>query len=205
MADMRETKRRMRETMERLRKEIPAPVREEASAAICRHLFGLCENLAGGRALLTIMSFMPFRGEVDVLPLTRNLWAEGYLVAMPKIDRGTNRMKVYLVKSMADMEPGACGIMEPKKNCALVQNVSIDLVVMPGLAFDRAGGRLGYGGGYYDRFFRDWMEEGLKIPTKVGVCYDRQLADKIPMEIHDCRVDCVVTEQGILEARPKSS
>lgn len=95
---------------------------------------------------------------------------------------------------MDDMEKGAYGILEPKTVRKADEN-NIDVILVPGLAFDRNGGRMGFGKGYYDRL----LESSKAV--KIGLCYDFQILEKIPTESHDVPMNFVITEKEILEIR----
>jgi len=95
---------------------------------------------------------------------------------------------------MDDMKKGAYGILEPKTVRKADEN-NIDVILVPGLAFDRNGGRMGFGKGYYDRL----LESSKAV--KIGLCYDFQILEKIPTESHDVPMNFVITEKEILEIR----
>jgi 5-formyltetrahydrofolate cyclo-ligase len=105
---------------------------------------------------------------------------------------GTRRLRHALVKTLADWRPDRWGLLSPPADHAawLEDLAAIDLVLVPGLAFDPQGRRLGFGGGYYDRFL------GRVHATKVGLTYGCLLLAEVPEELHDVRVDLVVTEAG---------
>ena len=93
-----------------------------------------------------------------------------------------------VVRSMDDLEAGAYGILEPKKNCALVTAADIDFAVVPCLSFDRKGRRLGQGGGYYDRLLPQ-----LRCPTAL-ICREQLMSPEVPVEEHDMRCTMLITE-----------
>jgi len=93
-----------------------------------------------------------------------------------------------------DIEPGYHGISEPRDHCSSVAVESIEWVLVPGVAFDASGGRLGYGGGYYDRLLPLLCG---KAPRVAGA-FEAQLVDAVPAAPHDVGVDCIVTERRLL-------
>ena len=101
-------------------------------------------------------------------------------------------MSLSYINSMDDMKKGAYGILEPKTVRKADEN-NIDVILVPGLAFDRNGGRMGFGKGYYDRL----LESSKAV--KIGLCYDFQILEKIPTESHDVPMNFVITEKEILE------
>src|SRR5690606_17515013 len=107
------------------------------------------------------------------------------------------QLNVHLARGRDELETGAWGILEPKPAVPLVDTLTtIAVVLVPGLAFDAKGGRLGYGAGYYDRFFDRFA--GQQQPLRIGVCYSAQLVEQVPMEAHDYAMDAVVTEAGVV-------
>ena len=102
-----------------------------------------------------------------------------------------------------EVEPGAYGIPEPKKEfIRRVDPDTVDLFVLPGVAFDVHGGRLGYGAGYYDRILvgtapsRDFLRVSL-----IALAFELQLVDRVPSSVHDVRVHKIVTEERVIECR----
>ena len=98
-----------------------------------------------------------------------------------------------LVTVLSQLAPGCQGILEPGAETPVVSPGEVDLILVPGMAFDPTGGRLGRGKGYYDRF--------LGNGKTIGVCYQSALLPQVPMEAHDRRVDAIVTDQTIILCR----
>jgi 5-formyltetrahydrofolate cyclo-ligase len=95
---------------------------------------------------------------------------------------------------LSELEPGYFGVPEPVDKCPEVDTGDIDLVIMPGIAFDREGGRIGYGGGFYDRFL-------IKMERKVdriAPAYDFQVVDEVPVDLWDIRIDGIITNREII-------
>ena len=115
-------------------------------------------------------------------------------IILPKTNKDDFSMKSYQINNLSeDLENGAFGIMEPKKDCLEINTEQIDLVFVPGVAFDLAGNRLGHGLGYYDRFLEDF--NGIKV----GVAYDFQIVDSIKVKSHDVPMDYVITEKRVIK------
>lgn len=135
-----------------------------------------------------ICFYYPLGNEANLLPLAERAMELGKRIAFPRV--AGSDMAFYGVFSLKEFSEGAFHVMEPvgcDRMCA--DNA---LVLVPGLVFDSRGGRMGYGKGYYDRFFE-------KHPgcLKVGVCYGMQFIREVPCDRHDIFMDAVVTEQGI--------
>ncbi|MBO5227406.1 MAG: 5-formyltetrahydrofolate cyclo-ligase [Lachnospiraceae bacterium] len=134
-----------------------------------------------------IYAYMPAKGEVDVTSLIEEAWHDGKKVAVPKvIDKD---MIFYYIKSFDDLESGYFGILEPKEGleAAACENA---LLIIPGVAFDKEGHRIGYGGGFYDRYLEEHAGHFVMAPA-----YDFQVVDRIVVEEHDIGVDMVVSER----------
>src|SRR5262249_50098992 len=112
------------------------------------------------------------------------------------IDRAARRLALHQVRDLErDLRAGTWGIREPDPTrCQTVAPVAIDFVLVPGLAFDPDGGRVGYGAGYYDRLLGEWPEP---LPPLVAAAFDLQVVPVVPMAATDHRVDLVVTESRI--------
>lgn len=112
--------------------------------------------------------------------------------AFPKVGAANVSLSFLEIESLKDLRPGYGGILEPAAGEPIGEWAAADLVLVPGIAFDRRGGRVGTGAGYYDRFLP-------KVPArKWGVCFSSQLVDKLAQEATDVRMDAVVTEKGII-------
>ncbi len=138
----------------------------------------------------TVALHLAVRGELPTETLLTAAWSAGKRVALPRMENG--QMKMHLVTSTTPLVPGAFGIQEPPATAPEVNPSDLELVLTPGLAFDLKGGRLGQGGGDYDRLL---AAVGPKC-TKVGWCYDFQIIEGVPVEPHDQRVDLIATPKG---------
>ncbi|MDL2311041.1 5-formyltetrahydrofolate cyclo-ligase, partial [Peptostreptococcaceae bacterium OttesenSCG-928-C18] len=116
---------------------------------------------------------------------------------VPYIDTKENSMKLSLIKDLNnDLEPGYYSIPEPKENLRTpVDNDIIDLVITPGVAFTKDKYRMGYGGGFYDRFFANLK----KPPLKIALAYDFQIVDELPSEDYDIPVNIIITENQVIK------
>ena len=172
------------------RDAMPAEARAAASAAITARIVALPSFAAARTVLLTLS----FRSEWNTLPLIGIALAEGKTVAAPRVNHATRMLELHaLVDPPRDLVTGAFGIPEPDPRAKPVAPDAIDWVLVPGLAFDRSGRRLGDGGGYYDRLL-----PLLTRAARVGGAYELQLVDRVPSAPHDIGVGTVVTESQTL-------
>ncbi len=136
------------------------------------------------RQAKTIYGYLPYNQEVRTVPMLERALAQGKRVAVPKIF-GDEMRFIYLT-DLSQVEKGYSGIPEPIADGPVADDPTA-LVLMPGLAFTKNGERLGYGGGFYDRF----LEQEPNHPT-VALCYEFQIVDALPTNEHDIPVDLVL-------------
>ena len=132
----------------------------------------------------TIYGYLPYNQEVRTLPILEQALRDGKRVAVPKVYGDT--MHFLYLTDLSAIAPGAYGIPEPIADEPIARDPQA-LVLMPGLAFDKAGNRMGYGGGFYDKFLASEPEH----PT-VALCYSFQMVEHIPSESYDIPVDLVL-------------
>lgn len=141
-----------------------------------------------------IFTFVSFKSEVDTHRIINYAIDYGKIIGVPKIKSKQRGIEVFKIASLGDLEKGYFGVMEPKDKCTPINPEAIDLILMPGLAFDKKGGRIGYGGGFYDRFLNNLKK---KI-SKIALAYDFQLLDEVPVNSLDVRVDGIITNRKII-------
>lgn len=181
-----------------------AAVRREALAA--RAAIGAEGRAAAGAAIAgfggeivarerpeRVSLFFPVRGEIDVLPLAEKLAAAGVPLCLPVIVAKGEPLVFRDWKPGDPLEDRPFGLKEPP---AGVEEVTPDLLFAPLAAFDRAGGRIGYGGGFYDRTLEKLRASGAALA--VGVAFAAQEVDAVPVAGHDQRIDFVLTERGVV-------
>jgi len=142
----------------------------------------------------TVMAYLPFRNEVDVTPLFDYLWAREKRVVIPVCEPKNIVLIPSELRDMKeDLKPGTWGILEPKEDkMRPIDPQDIDFVIIPGVAFDPVCNRLGYGGGYYDRFLLRLKEN----TPKVAVAFDLQIVSSLVPENYDIPMDTVITEEN---------
>jgi 5-formyltetrahydrofolate cyclo-ligase len=160
------------------------------SQEIVKRLIGL----AAIRGATTVMVFLSFGTEVLTDELIRWGWAAGKRIAVPLCNPEDRELIPCRIDTFEDLQRGHYGIREPK--AGLVRPLprgEIDAVLVPAVAFDRRGSRVGYGGGYYDRFLPE-----VPRATRIGVVFACQIVEGIPAGPHDVAVDGIVTEKEII-------
>jgi 5-formyltetrahydrofolate cyclo-ligase len=156
-----------------------------AQELACRHLVELCRARAARRVAL----FAGFKDELDPRGAEPALRALGARLWFPRV-AGKRRLSFHELAPGATLTASGFGIPEPDASWPVAAPAELDLVVVPGLAFDRGGGRLGWGGGFYDAA----LAEGRT--TSAGFCYALQLVDAVPRSASDHAVDLIVCEDG---------
>lgn len=185
-------KQALRERLLVERAALPRPARTEASVAITARLEAL-QELAQAEAVL---GYAAFGAEVDLDEYLAARLARGQHVYLPWVD-GEDLRTARVTDLAGSLAPGWRGVREPSPQWrAAADPTVIDAVVVPGIAFDRHGHRLGYGGGHFDRLLSR-LRPGTFV---VGVAFDAQLVDAVPVEDHDVPVDAVVTESCTVRA-----
>jgi len=144
----------------------------------------------------TVSGFWPIRGEIDLLPLMRVLRERGCRLCLPAIIDATTIVFRDWTSDDALVETGF-GTMGPDATAAIVDP---DVLLVPVAVFDRTGGRIGYGAGYYDRAIEKLRNKGL-TPTLIGIAFSCQETGTVPVEAHDQPLDLVATELDIIVCR----
>lgn len=182
--------------MAKLRNSIPAEERARWSAEACAHATAWIEE----QSIDSFMVYLAIRSELDLTSLIEWGWRTGRTVIAPRSNETDRSMTLYHLEDWSQLEKGTYGILEPSPSLARETRIMPQVVFTPGLAFDRNGGRLGYGGGYYDRFARansDISKSDAVKPLWIGTAYEAQLIDAVPTEGHDAVMDGIVTERQL--------
>lgn len=191
MKDIRKIKEEKRRQIKAARRDIPLQEKNRLDACVCANVCRLYQY----QGAKTILAYHSTPIEVDTLALMERARKDGKRIALPRCVEGTRLMDFYIVSSGTDLEKGAFGLMEPKKGCEKLTDFKGSICIVPALAYDRAGYRLGYGGGYYDRFLSGYA--GVKI----GVIYSQNLLRFLPRGRFDRPVDLLVSDRGFLYTR----
>jgi 5-formyltetrahydrofolate cyclo-ligase len=184
---MGRTKRELREQGRIRRANLAAPLHMSHSSSICRNVADL---LNGTSPVMVYASKPP---EVDTVPLINDLLGRKKRVVVPIIETATRGLRLSYIEDLSVLVPSTFSVPEPVGHEVPADPEDLTIAIIPLLAFDRSGNRLGYGAGYYDRFLS--CNPAIE---KVGVAFSCQEVDTIPADEYDVPLDAVVTEEGIL-------
>jgi len=187
-----ERKRELRTRLLAVRLRLPPQEREEAALQAAEHLQGLAEF---GSAR-TVALYSPLGSEIDPGSISARAAATGKRVLYPRVVPNERRL-VFAACPPEDLVAGPLGTREPPPQAPTVPLASIDLVVVPGLAFDSAGRRLGRGRGFYDTTLAALGQGTLRV----GLAFELQIIPVVPHEPHDSPLDVVVTERRVMRCR----
>jgi 5-formyltetrahydrofolate cyclo-ligase len=167
-----------------------AAERTSASAAACC----LLQEQPAWKSAQSILFFAPLPEELDVWPLLSAALSAGKIIALPRFDEDAGHYVACQVRNLADdLKPGQFGIREPGDRCAALIVNRLDLVLVPGIAFDLQGRRLGRGKGFYDQLL------AFVRGTTCGVAFDEQIVEVVPVELHDVHLNCILTPTRWIE------
>ena len=183
LENIKEKKQELRKNVKEVILALSKDYCQRVDEEICKKVINLPEYQQAG----TIFSFVSSEREVNTVPLLFDILKKGKRLAVPKCV-GKGLMEAYEINSLEELRPGKYGILEPSSSCPMVEPKEIELCIVPCLACSKDGKRLGYGGGYYDRFLKraDF--------TKVALCRRRLIREDIPIGRYDVLMDKVVSE-----------
>lgn len=182
-------KKELRDRMKSRRAAIPIEEKAKMSAQIVSKLLALDEY----RQAAMLLTYVPLSSEVNTYPLIEQALADGKRVAVPRCIEGKCHMEFYFIHGVGELEKGSFNLLEPRPRRERLYTHRDGFCVLPGLAFDRSGARLGYGRGYYDRFLQKF--EGVTA----GVCFSPLLSEKpLPTGRYDVPANIIVTEKEMI-------
>lgn len=185
-----DSKQKWRQAILEQRKKLTAAETAQASRKIISRFFALEEVRLAERLGL----YAAFQNEVATAPIFTRAHALRQEIYYPAVDRSTQTLSFYRVRDLKELKPGFAGILEPDTGGNRLARIDyLNLIVVPGVAFDRRGVRLGRGEGYYDRLLAGY--HGLKI----GLAYEFQVVEELPAGPSDQRLDLVITEERVLK------
>ena len=191
-SDLSEAKRLARRVVRLAAEGMALGQPDEDSSAACRLIL---KSTVWQRAS-QVMLYVPMRGELNVNSLIENGLKDDKLIALPRFSVSKNAYEACGIDNLSDLVPGKFGVLEPPPDCQTMDTKQLDLAIVPGVAFAGLGGRLGRGGGFFDRLLTD-------IPAKkCGVCFEQQVYPDVPVERHDVKMDMIATPSGWLIPPP---
>ncbi len=168
--------------------------RQVMSDRICKKIL-LLDEIQSSETLFVSVAF---RSEVETALLIKELLRQGKKVAVPVTLVAEKRLLPVLICDMEkDLVPGYCSIPEPRRELRAsnaIKGSTIDTILVPGSLFDEQGGRMGYGGGYYDRF----MANEAPSARRIGLAFEIQVVDALSLQPHDVPLDLIVTEKRLI-------
>jgi len=192
MQDLKERKSVIRRRSGERREGLSDEARAKKSQAIMAYLF----EFANFREARTVLFYMNSGSEVATEAMIRKALGHEKFVALPWVDKTEGKIVPLKLDNLdGDVKPGYRGIREPiPQQCKAIPVENIDLAIIPGVAFDERGGRIGHGTGFYDKLI-----PGLDVTTrKVALAFECQIVSQIPMEPHDRYIDIIITEERII-------
>lgn len=183
---MSAVKEELRRQLLKARSCLPKDYCAQADSDILKRLL----KISAYKKAKVIFTYVSRAEETDTRRFISRALDEGKIVAVPRC-REAGVMKAYRIQGLEDLEEGAYHILEPRDFCREIMPEDIDLAVVPCVSCSRGGERLGYGGGYYDRYL------ALCRALRVALCRERLVCDMIPADIYDCAMDFVITEKNI--------
>ncbi|MBO6936228.1 MAG: 5-formyltetrahydrofolate cyclo-ligase [Deltaproteobacteria bacterium] len=181
----------LRARMKAIRRAHPAATREKRSVAAAERIVALPEWASAER----VAGYLPIHAELDPRPALERGRAAGKVVVLPRVDLEAQRVVLHRWDG-EPLEPGAFGILEPSADAPIVDGV--DLILVPALAVDESGHRIGWGKGFYDKL----LAEEASMAFRVAVVFQFQLLAECPVTPHDIAVHVVVTDERTIRPEP---
>jgi 5-formyltetrahydrofolate cyclo-ligase len=176
-------------------KEKRKALREEEKKALAQAIADRVLHSAAFRYASTLLAYAPKGEEVDILPICEIALQQGKKLAFPRCF-GKGEMSFHFISSLSELSPGKYGILEPSAEAPVFSFAPATLCLVPAIVYDRHGRRIGYGGGYYDRFLRSYTV------TALGVIYRSFVLPSLPLGRYDHAVAALATDRGILALQP---
>jgi 5-formyltetrahydrofolate cyclo-ligase len=145
-----------------------------------------------------VKGFIPYAGEPNIWPFIHYCWEHSISYIVPKCEQETSKMYWYKLDQQEQLMQGAYSILEPNPEYCIQVLTEPDLVLVPGLAYTKQGERLGYGGGYYDRYYEQANND---VKDWIGIAFDLFILKHIPTEAHDFKCNYIVTNAGVIDCK----
>jgi 5-formyltetrahydrofolate cyclo-ligase len=191
-------KRAIRESVLAQRSALTTGERAEASASIASKLLS---HVAYAHAHC-VLAYVSFGDEVDSTLFLEHVLQSGKQLVLPRVDTQARRLVLHHVNALSDLVSGVWGIREPRADAPVASLSGVDFALIPGVAFDRRGGRLGYGGGFYDKLLATSLPQTRAL-VRLSTAFSCQLIDEVPMTPHDIRIPTIITEHEVIDAHDR--
>ncbi len=191
--DLAAEKKRLRDTIIATRGAMSLDARLAASAIIIDRVSALPQY---SRAKV-VLAYMGFGSEIATAALFARILADGKVAVLPRVDRATQSLALHSALSVADLEMSKWGIAEPRADAPRISMREIEFVLIPGVAFDRNGNRLGYGRGYYDKL----LVTADPALVRVAAAFACQIVARVPTDARDQKVATIITETEIIHPK----
>ena len=195
MVEIRKQKTKLRESYIEKRRNLTVEEKTDLDNQVCKKV--ISSNTYKNADI--VLAYMPKEDELDITYVLEKTLSDGKRLALPNCDPETRDMDFYFVKDLSELEKGHYNILEPSENNELYtdekfikENV---ICIVPAIVYDRKGFRIGYGGGYYDRYLSTF--KGLKV----GVAYFDHIINEVPKGKFDFAVDVLISERGVYAKR----
>lgn len=157
-----------------------------------RESMKMCESIIAStpyQGATTVLAYANFGSEFDTSFLLQHVLTVKKNLVMPRVDKETQQLQLHRVHRLDDLITGGWGICEPRADAEIISPNEIDFIFVPGVAFDRAGFRIGYGKGFYDKL----LSAVNPVSARLSAAFDCQIIDAVPNEAHDQRIDIIIT------------
>jgi len=145
-----------------------------------------------------IFIYISYDSEINTKEIINKALIDNKKIYVPRTEFKTRLMDAVEIISLDNLIESEYGILEPSIEEPHIEPNELDLIVVPGVAFDRNGGRIGYGAGFYDRYFKKINKDNIKKIQKIALAYDFQILENIPMNEHDVPVSYIITEKEFI-------
>ena len=184
-------KKKVREEIIKKRNDLSSEIKEKYDEVIFKQLIE-SDIYNNSKKIFTYVSF---GSEIDTIKFIKYALNENKEIYIPKTDKAKKEMVAIRINSLDNMSVDNWGIIEPKSVDKNKIGEEFDLILMPGLAFDKKGNRIGYGGGYYDKYLSQIKETS----NKIVLAYDFQIVNNIENEPHDIKVNYIITNNEVIK------
>ena len=157
-----------------------------------RESIKMCETIIAStpyQRATCVLAYASFGSEWDTSLLLQRVLTDNKYLLMPRVDKDAQQLQLHRVNHLDELVAGTWDILEPHAQAEIVMPNKIDLIIVPGVAFDSAGFRIGYGKGFYDKL----LVAVNPASTRLSAAFDCQIIDAVPNEAHDQRVDIIIT------------